>query len=147
MSSEDMSAVWQGDCTFIVLPDGSNKQFVLKHNPKFYADDFEVRNLCANGEVWTGRGQKSKKMYSGDPLLFDENMNSCGVLVTYGKFKYYNCGDLCGHNPPMRIFSKVKPTGHIIIRVYPGGKSWQVFVLDPYSSDYSVKYVSELKQL
>jgi large conductance mechanosensitive channel len=43
--------------------------------------------------------------------------------------------------------ANVKPTGHIIIRVYPGGKSWQVFVLDPYSSDYSVKYVSELKQL
>jgi beta-lactamase superfamily II metal-dependent hydrolase len=215
---------------------GTNRQFVLKHNPKSYSDAFEVRNLCANGEVWTGKGQKSKKMYSGDPLLFDENMNSCGVLITYGKFKYYNCGDLCGHNfssyksqerhfenevadvcgqvtvikndhhgwkestnahflqvlkpqafvvmvsnlnhpyyttvqrmidplvydgpreiyftsdaskPQLgdKLFSNVKPTGHIIIRVYPGGKSWQVFVLDPYSSDYSVKYVSELKQL
>ena len=65
---------------------GSKRQFTMVHNPKKFAKDFEIRNLAANGEVWTGRGKKSVKMYSGDPTLFDENMNSCAIRLRYGKF-------------------------------------------------------------
>lgn len=36
---------------------GSRKQFAMVHNPKKYAREFEIRNLAANGEVWTGHGK------------------------------------------------------------------------------------------
>ena len=79
---------------------GSKNQFTLVHNPKPYAKNFEIRNLASAGEVWTGKGNKSRKMYSGDPMLFDENMNSCAIRLRYGKFTYYNGGDLSGGNWP-----------------------------------------------
>lgn len=215
---------------------GSKKQFTLVHNPKKYAGQFEIRNLAANGEVWTGKGTKSVKMYSGDPLLFDENMNSCAIRLRYGKFSYYNGGDLSGGNWPIyksqerdfetpvakvcgkvtvmkanhhgyfdtcnafflqtlspqviiidarsenhpvastmtricdpqvwrgerdyyitvdqprkklgeALWSNFKPWGHIVVRVYPGGNSYQIFVLDADTTDYRVKYKSEVVNL
>ena len=215
---------------------GSNRQFVLKHNPKAYKGQFEVRNLCGNARVWTGRGTGSKPMYSGDTSLFDENMNSCGVLVRYGDFTYYNCGDLGGGNirnfasderyqesyiadvagkvtvlkndhhgwkestnakflaatrpqtfvimgshrqhpygatmqrmvDPLvyagardyyittessrknlgeSLWQHFKPAGHIVVRVHPGGKTYEVFVLDIYSGDYRIKYRSGIKNV
>ena len=215
---------------------GSNRQFVLKHDPKAFKGRFEVRNLVGNAEVWTGRGSGKKKMYSGDTSLFDENMNSCGVLVRYGDFTYYNCGDLAGGNirnfksqeryqesyvadvvgkvtvlkndhhgwkestnakllaaarpqtflimgshkqHPYRatmqrmtdplvyagardyyittessranlgeeLWQNFKPAGHIVVRVQPGGKAYEVFVLDIYSGDYRIKYRSGIKQV
>lgn len=38
----------------------------------------------------------------------------------------------------------VKACGHIVIRVYEGGKSYQVFVLDAKSTDYKVIYSSDI---
>lgn len=78
---------------------GSNRQFTMVNDPKKYAKSFEIRNLCANREVWTGKGKKSVKMYSGDPLLFDKNMNSCAIRLRYGKFSYYNGGDYAAYIP------------------------------------------------
>ena len=215
---------------------GSNRQFVMVHNPKPFAKEFEIRNLASNGEVWTGKGTRSVKMYSGDPTLFDENMNSCAIRLRYGKFAYYNGGDLSGGNWPIfksqerdfetpvakvcgkvtamkanhhgyfdtcngffmqtlspqviiidarsenhptaatmtrisdplvwsgdrdyyitvdqprrklgeELWSKFKPWGHIVIRVYPGGSSYQMFVLDADSTDYRVKYKSDIVNL
>lgn len=213
---------------------GSKSQFVLKHDPKAFKGRFEVRNLVGNAEVWTGKGTSKKKMYSGDISLFDENMNSCGVLVRYGDFTYYNCGDLGGGNfrsfksqerfqesyvadvvgkvtlmkndhhgwkessnakllaasrpdvfvimgshrqhpydatlrrlmDPLvyqgdreifitsqssrndlgeELWRYFKPTGHVVVRVYPDGKTYEVFVLDIFSGDYRIKYRSGLK--
>lgn len=199
---------------------GSRKQFILRHNPGKYKKLFEVRNLCANGIVWTGKGEKTKPMFSGDPELFDENMNSCGFRIRYGDFSYYNCGDIPGGNFPLckslerdfesyvsdvcgkitvmkcdhhaatdavnmkliaaadpevfiipachrehpykatmvrmtdplcnypekkefyitsessrkdlgeALWKHFKPAGHIVVRVYPGGERYQIFVLD-----------------
>ena len=41
---------------------GSNTQFVLKNNPRAYPD-FEIRNVCGNGMVWTGSGNSTKIVY------------------------------------------------------------------------------------
>ncbi len=216
---------------------GSNKQFRMKYARKAEAG-FEIRNLCANGELWTGKGRRCTKMYSGDPLLFDENMNSCAIRLRYGKFSYYNGGDLSGGNLDMpsypskerdfesqiagvcgpvtvmkanhhgyydtcngyflqtlspevividarsnnhpvpstftritdpqvwrgdreyyitvdqargklgeELWSKFKPWGHIVIRVYPGGGSYRIFVLDADSTDYHIIYQTELREL
>ena len=43
--------------------------------------------------------------------------------------------------------STVKPCGHIVIRVYEGGTSYQVFVLDARSTDYKVIYKTDIVTL
>lgn len=172
-------------------------------------------------------------------MLFDENMNSCAIRLRYGKFTYYNGGDLSGGNWPElyksherdfetqvgnvcgkvtvmkanhhgyyetcnarflealspqviiidarsknhpvpstmtrmsdpqvwtgerecsfyitvdqarkklgeELWSKFKPWGHIVVRVYPGGNSYQMFVLDADSTDYHIIYKSEVINL
>jgi beta-lactamase superfamily II metal-dependent hydrolase len=77
---------------------GELNQIEMLHNPKPYKRKFEIRNLAANGQVWTGKGEKAEKQYSGDPKLFDENVNSCAIRITYGNFRYFNGGDLSGGN-------------------------------------------------
>ena len=43
--------------------------------------------------------------------------------------------------------STVKPCGHIVIRVYEGGTSYQVFVLEARSTDYKVIYKTDIVTL
>ena len=213
---------------------GALNQIRMLYNPKAYKRNFEIRNLAANARVWTGKGKKAEKQYKGNPKLFDENVNSCAIRITYGDFKYYNGGDLSGGNyknyksderdmetpvakvcgnvdvikanhhgyydtcngfflntispevvivdarsnnhpvpstmsrmtDPMvwpgehelyvtvdqargklgeELWSHFKPWGHIVVRVYEGGKKYQVFVLDADSTDYHVIYKSDLK--
>ncbi len=213
---------------------GALNQIKMLHNPRKYRRNFEIRNLAGNGEVWTGTGEKAEKQYKGDPTLFDENVNSCAVRITYGNFRYYNGGDLSGGNyiiykskerdmetptakvcgkvdvakanhhgyydtcngffintlspdvfiidarsnnhpvsPTMKrltdplvwtepgefyitvdqargklgeeLWSHFKPWGHIVVRVYEGGQTYQVFVLDPDDLSNPIKYKSELK--
>ena len=77
---------------------GALNQIKLLYNPKAYKKNFEIRNLAANGEVWTGVDTAHEKQYKGDPTLFDENVNSTAIRITYGNFKYFNGGDLSGGN-------------------------------------------------
>ena len=79
---------------------GALNQIKLLNDPKKYKKNFSIRNLAANGEVWTGVGTEAEKQYSGDPTLFDENVNSTALVITYGDFRYYNGGDLSGGNWP-----------------------------------------------
>lgn len=223
---------------------GSNKQFSLLNDPKAYKGRFEVRNLACSGEIWTGRGLKTRKLYSGDTMLFDENVLSGVIRMRYGNFTYYNGGDLGGGNHHYKcrerdmetavgelcgpvtvakldhhgwkdssnarwlnsvrpqcilipscakdhpyentlrrildplvygdcevrdkvgphagvfvttdasrkmlgdeLFSKMKPYGHVVVRVYDGGTSYQVFVLDNKSTDYHIIYKTEIIDL
>lgn len=223
---------------------GSNKQFCLQNAPSAYKGEFEIRNLAANAEIWSGHGLHSSKMYSGGISLFDENVLSCVFRLRYGRFSYYNGGDLGGGNhhykcrerdmetavgmlcgpvtvakldhhgwkessnarwlasvrpqcvlipscardhpyegtlrrildplvygdgeeldsvgPQMgvfvttdasrkelgeELFSKMKPFGHIVVRVYEGGGSCQIFVLDNKSTDYHIIYKSPVYML
>ena len=79
---------------------GGLNQIKMLYNPKKYKKNFEIRNLAGNGETWTGKGTESEKQYKGDPTLFDENVNSLAIRITYGNFKYFNGGDLSGGNWP-----------------------------------------------
>lgn len=76
---------------------GSNTQFGLK-KPGSYSS-FEIRNLIGNGEVWTGEGSSTKKLFPDiagmkPEELPSENCCSCAIRVKYGKFGYYTGGDL-----------------------------------------------------
>ena len=77
---------------------GELNQISMLYNPKKYKRNFEIRNLTANAQVWTGKRKKVEKNYSGNPKLFDENVNSCSIRIAYGDFTYYNGGDLSGGN-------------------------------------------------
>ncbi len=79
---------------------GRNDQIVLQHEPTAYPD-FEIRNLAANGEVWTGVSTVTRKHYPPLNVLEkedypDENMCSIALRLSYGKFDYYTGGDLRG---------------------------------------------------
>lgn len=79
---------------------GRNDQIILTRSPGKYSN-FEVRNIMANGEVWTGVGFVTRQHF---PSLKDippedrptENMCSAGFRLSYGKFDYFSGGDIPG---------------------------------------------------
>lgn len=79
---------------------GRNDQIVLQKKPDNYLN-FEIRNLAANGEVWTGVSNVSRAHFPPlndlDQAQYpDENMCSIVMRLSYGKFDYYTGGDLRG---------------------------------------------------
>jgi beta-lactamase superfamily II metal-dependent hydrolase len=82
------------------LKPGRNDQIVLRRDPAKYPN-FEVRNIAANGEVWTGVGTNTRAYH---PRIADlkpeeyptENMCSMAIRVSYGKFDFYSGGDIPG---------------------------------------------------
>ncbi len=77
---------------------GSSSQIRLLQHPDRYKS-LAVRNLAANGEVWTGVGEETRKTF---PDLKDlrkqdypsENMCSIALRISYGQFDYFTGGDL-----------------------------------------------------
>jgi beta-lactamase superfamily II metal-dependent hydrolase len=77
---------------------GSARQIRLVREPNRYPG-FAIRNLAANGEVWTGAGEQTRRCF---PDLKDlqkadypsENMCSIAIRLSYGKFDYFTGGDL-----------------------------------------------------
>ena len=45
------------------------------------------------------------------------------------------------------LWSNFKPAGHVVVRVYPRGEKYQVFVLDVFSEDFKVIYASTIQHL
>ncbi len=91
------SAVTRGTVAERFQP-GTVGQIKLLRNQAAYRD-FAVRNLAANGEVWTGLGEATRKMFPSRETLAkeqypDENMCSAALKIEYGSFSYYNGGDL-----------------------------------------------------
>jgi hypothetical protein len=77
---------------------GARDQFPLQRNSATYPD-FEIRNLAANGEVWTGKGEQTTHLFPDLSTLKPEdypaeNPCSCAIRLRYGRFSYYTGGDL-----------------------------------------------------
>ena len=75
---------------------GSDQQITLQHKP---TPDFAIRNLAANGEVWTGHADETKHLFPPlntlQPAQYPpENACSCAIKMSYGPFSYYIGGDL-----------------------------------------------------
>lgn len=79
---------------------GALDQFALRHRPADYPS-FAVRNLAANGEVWTGKGTRPlfpplDTLASED--IPDENVCSTAIHLRYGGFDYFAAGDLTSNS-------------------------------------------------
>ncbi|MCE6989857.1 ComEC/Rec2 family competence protein [Dyadobacter sp. CY323] len=83
---------------------GSNQQFKLvRQAGKF--PGFEIRNIAANGQVWTGTHNNTRHHFPPlDKLPEDdypeENACSAAIRISYGKFDYFNGGDLIRTHTP-----------------------------------------------
>ncbi|MBD2704614.1 hypothetical protein IC229_28510 [Spirosoma sp. BT702] len=80
---------------------GRIDQIVLKRNPDQFANTFEIRNIIANGELWTGTGTATQKLFPEltnlkSNQLPSENMCSIGIRLRYGLFDYFSGGDMPG---------------------------------------------------
>ena len=85
---------------------GRNDQVVLCRDAKKYPN-FQFRNVGANGEVWTGQGTATEKHFPPldtvpRSLWPHENMCSISFRLSYGKFDYFNGGDIPGVPPAGR---------------------------------------------
>ncbi len=80
---------------------GHNDQITLLNTPTAYKNQFGVRNLLVNGELWTGQGQTTRSLFppldSLKPAQYpNENMCSATIQIRYGSFTYFSGGDLPG---------------------------------------------------
>lgn len=64
-----------------------------------------------------------------------------------GRRDLYITGDISRVDLGEEIWSHFRPYGHVVVRVYEGGSSYQMFVLDPHSYDYRIIYKSEIYHL
>jgi beta-lactamase superfamily II metal-dependent hydrolase len=86
------------------LKPGSATQIRLRRDPAKYTG-FEIRNIIANGEVWTGSGEKTRHLFPPLETLAaadrpSENMCSLSIRLQYGRFRYFTGGDLPGTADP-----------------------------------------------
>ena len=85
---------------------GRGDQVVLCRDAKKHPG-FQFRNVGANGEIWTGDGAATRKHFP--PLDTvpradwpHENLCSISFRLSYGKFDYFNGGDIPGIVPKGR---------------------------------------------
>lgn len=75
---------------------GARNQIRLRHGG---SPAVEIRNIIANGDLWTGQGETTRPLFPSIAALAKadwptENMCSLGFRLTYGRFTYYTGGDL-----------------------------------------------------
>ncbi|HYU43703.1 MAG TPA: hypothetical protein VEQ84_16265 [Vicinamibacteria bacterium] len=94
----------KGTTTAERLQPGRNDQIVLVKDATRYPQ-LEVRNVAANGEVWTGTGTDTRPVFpSLDGVPREdwptENMCSLAIRLRYGAFDYFSGGDMPGTPRP-----------------------------------------------
>jgi beta-lactamase superfamily II metal-dependent hydrolase len=79
---------------------GRADQIVLRRAPSEFPT-FEVRNVAANGDVWTGERDDVRHVFPALAALAtedrpSENMCSIGLRIRYGRFDFFSGGDMPG---------------------------------------------------
>ena len=79
---------------------GALNQIALLNRPLWYSRLFSIRNLAANGEVWSGEEGKTTRYYDLNPANTanrgNENTKSIAFRIDYGPFSYFSGGDISG---------------------------------------------------
>lgn len=99
---------WQAENRGLVVErfrPGRNDQITLLRKPGAYPR-FEVRNLMANGVLWTGHGTETRSLFPPVASLPPqdlpiENKLSIAFRLSYGKFDYFTGGDLSASGDDM----------------------------------------------
>jgi hypothetical protein len=82
---------------------GRADQLVPVNSPAQYPM-FEIRNVAANGEVWTGKGIKTLHLFPASKTVDNdiswENICSIGIRIRYGRFTFFTGGDMYGIADP-----------------------------------------------
>ena len=77
---------------------GALNQIALLNKPLQYSRLFSIRNLAANGEVWSGEEGKTTRYYDFNPANTanqgNENTKSIAFRIDYGPFSYFAGGDI-----------------------------------------------------
>jgi len=78
---------------------GRLNQIHLLNDSSRYGNNFTIRNLAANGEIWNPETGRTLKTYdlnqkNLDPAQQNENTKSLALRIDYGPFSYYTGGDL-----------------------------------------------------
>ena len=95
---------------------GSNQQFRLLRQADQYPE-FEIRNLAAGGVVWTGTENNVRNHFPPLETLPEdrypsENICSAAIRISYGKFDYFNGGDLGHSGAPVGMWQDIEtPVG------------------------------------
>lgn len=82
---------------------GSARQIIARgHRAVPGSAPFSVRNLAANGEVWSGQGDGTVKLFPALAQLPradwpSENQCSAAIRIGYRKFAYFTAGDLTSY--------------------------------------------------
>jgi hypothetical protein len=82
-----------------IFSPGRADQIRQLHNPN---SNFEVRNIAANGEVWTGDGTETRSQFPAGWASLPpkdqpgENDFSIAIRIRYGLFDYFSGGDIPG---------------------------------------------------
>jgi hypothetical protein len=82
-----------------IFSSGRADQIRQLHNPN---SNFEVRNIAANGEVWTGDGTETRSQFPAGWASLPpkdqpgENDFSIAIRIRYGLFDYFSGGDIPG---------------------------------------------------
>lgn len=97
---------------------GTNTQFTLRKQPRQYPA-FDIRNVAANGQVWTGVGNGVRTHFPPlDSLPADayptENQCSAAIRLSYGKFDYFTGGDLVNAGAPGTWKDIETPVGQVV---------------------------------
>lgn len=82
---------------------GRVERFRVGAADQFTLPGAEIRNLAANGEVWTGRGSETRHLFPAIQTLPkddipDENACSAAIRLRHGAFGYFAAGDLTSNN-------------------------------------------------
>ncbi|HUR57419.1 MAG TPA: hypothetical protein VM029_06905 [Opitutaceae bacterium] len=77
---------------------GRADQVVLRKAPRDFPN-FEVRNIAANGFIWTGHGAESRSRFPAGVVPVENNC-SLAFRLSYGAFRYFNGGDMAGWLAP-----------------------------------------------
>lgn len=79
---------------------GAQNQIALRKNPENYNGSFSIRNLAANGEIYSKQEKKNIRYYDLNPenntSYQNENTKSLAIRIAYGPFRYYTGGDISG---------------------------------------------------
>lgn len=112
------AGVSSGELTAPAFAVGRDDQIVLRHDPNRYPT-FSIRNIAANGEIWTGEGVEKRATLKADEIVdrkgqFNENPLSLVLKINYGDFDYVTGGDITGVREPdqpawFNMESKVAP--------------------------------------